>query len=83
LPTDRCTIHRTVKTQSPDEILGRDSVYQHCGTQHLHRYLAEYDFRYSNRVALGINDAERTAKALIGIVGKRMTYRRTGERRVA
>ena len=62
---------------------GMKGVYQHCGTQHLHRYLAEYDFRYSNRVALGINDAERTAKALIGIVGKRMTYRRTGERRVA
>ena len=34
-------------------------VYQHCGEKHLHRYLAEFDFRYNNRVALGVNDGER------------------------
>jgi hypothetical protein len=43
----------------------------------LHRYLAEFDFRYSNRVKLGIDDAERTARVLKGIVGKRLTYRTT------
>ncbi len=53
---------------------GMKGVYQHCGVKHLHRYLAEFDFRYSNRVALGIDDQNRTGKALRGIVGKRLTY---------
>jgi transposase-like protein len=53
---------------------GMRGVYQHCGKQHLHRYLAEFDFRYSNRVALGIGDAERADIALIGVKGKRLTY---------
>ena len=44
-------------------------VYQHCGKQHLHRYLAEFDFRYSNRVKLGVGDTERTARAAVGING--------------
>jgi hypothetical protein len=48
-------------------------LYQHCAEKHLHRYLAEFDFRYSNGVRLGINDTARTAKALRGIVGKRLT----------
>jgi hypothetical protein len=52
-------------------------VYQHCGEKHLHRYLAEFDFRYNNRVALGVNDAERADQALKGVVGKRLTYRTT------
>ena len=55
---------------------GMRGVYQHCGEQHLQRYLAEFDFRYSNRSGLGVEDRERTAKALKGIVGKRLTYRR-------
>jgi len=50
-------------------------VYQHCKEKHLHRYLAEFDFRYSNRVALGVDDQRRTARALRGITGKRLTYR--------
>lgn len=50
-------------------------VYHHVSEQHLHRYLAEFDFRYSNRVALGIGDEARAARALRGIVGKRLTYR--------
>jgi transposase-like protein len=54
---------------------GMKGVYQHCGEQHLHRYLAEFDFRYNNRVALGVNDPARTETALKGIVGKRLTYR--------
>jgi transposase-like protein len=54
---------------------GMKGVYQHCSEKHLHRYLSEFDFRYSNRVALGFDDAARTEKALQGIVGKRLTYR--------
>jgi transposase-like protein len=53
---------------------GMKGVYQHCGERHLHRYLSEFDFRYSNRIALGVNDEARTNKALEGIVGKRLTY---------
>lgn len=54
---------------------GLVGTYQHMSEQHLHRYLAEFDFRMSNRAKLGINDAERADKALEGIVGKRLTYR--------
>jgi transposase-like protein len=46
---------------------------------HLHRYLAEFDFRYSHRIALGIDDTMRAAELLRGIGGKRLTYRRTSE----
>lgn len=56
---------------------GMRGIYQHCGQQHLARYLAEFDFRYSNRSGLGVNDAERADIALKGISGKRLTYRRT------
>ncbi len=55
---------------------GMVGTYQHCGEQHLDRYLAEFDFRYSNRAKLGINDTMRAENALKGIVGKRLTYRR-------
>ncbi len=54
---------------------GMKGVYQHCSEKHLHRYLAEFDFRYSNRVRLGIGDNQRTENALQGIVGKRLTYK--------
>ncbi len=54
---------------------GMKGVYQHCSEKHLHRYVAEFDFRYSNRVKLGVDDAQRTVTALRGIVGKRLTYR--------
>ena len=53
---------------------GMKGIYQHCGEQHLHRYLAEFDFRYNNREALGCNDRDRSVAALSGIVGKRLTY---------
>jgi transposase-like protein len=56
---------------------GMKGIYQHCGERHLHRYLAEFDFRYSNRIALGVNDAARVDQALKGIVGKRLTYQTT------
>jgi transposase-like protein len=55
---------------------GFKGIYQHCGERHLHRYLAEFDFRYNNRVRFGIDDTTRTHIALAGIVGKRLTYRR-------
>ncbi len=55
---------------------GMKGVYQHCKAKHLHRYVAEFDFRYSNRVKLGVNDQARTLTALRGAVGKRLTYRR-------
>src|SRR5437868_15506416 len=49
--------------------------YQHCSEKHLHRYLAEFDFRYSNRIALGIGDIGRTVAAIRGADGKRLLYR--------
>lgn len=58
---------------------GMKGVYQHCAEHHLHRYLAEFDFRYSNRVALGIDDNVRSLIALKGAKGKRLTYRRPVE----
>jgi transposase-like protein len=54
---------------------GMKGVYQHCKEKHLHRYLAEFDFRYSNRIRLGVDDQMRTGRALKGISGKRLTYR--------
>ncbi len=54
---------------------GIKGVYQHCAEKHLHRYLAEFDFRYSNRAKLGVDDAERTTRAIKGGHGKRLTYK--------
>jgi hypothetical protein len=53
---------------------GINGVYHHVSQQHLKRYLAEFDFRYNERSALGVEDAERMAKSVKGIVGKRLTY---------
>ncbi len=58
---------------------GITGVYHHVSEAHLQRYLAEFDFRYNQRTALGVNDAQRTLKAMEGIAGKRLTYRRTGQ----
>jgi transposase-like protein len=52
-------------------------TYHHVSGQHLKRYLAEFDWRYDTRTALGMTDAERMDMAIPGIVGKRLTYRRT------
>lgn len=57
---------------------GMRGIYQHCSKKHLHRYLAEFDFRYTYRAKAGFNDEARTEAMLRGIVGKRLTYRRTG-----
>ncbi len=54
---------------------GMRGIYQHCGEKHLHRYLAEYDFRYNHRAALGFDDGERAALAIKSADGKRLTYR--------
>jgi transposase-like protein len=55
-------------------------TYQHCAEKHLHRYAAEFDFRYNHRQALGVNDETRTIRALKGIIGKRLTYETTQKR---
>jgi hypothetical protein len=57
---------------------GMKGVYQHCAKHHLQRYLAEFDFRYSHRVALGVHDVARADIMLAGVVGKRLTYRTVG-----
>ena len=54
---------------------GMKGVYQHCGKQHLHRYLAEFDFRYNHRSALGVEDMGRSVVALRGVSGRRLMYR--------
>ncbi len=56
---------------------GMKGIYQHCAEKHLHRYLAEFDFRYSNRAKLGIDDVARSDIALQGFKGKRLTYETT------
>ena len=55
---------------------GMIGTYQHCAEHHLHRYLAEFDFRYNNRIKLGVDDKQRAVLALAGFKGKRLTYRR-------
>ena len=54
---------------------GMKGVYQHCDKQHLHRYAAEFEFRYNNRVANGVDDRRRAETALGGVAGKRLTYK--------
>jgi len=54
---------------------GMKGVYQHCNKRHLHRYAAEFEFRYNNRIANGVNDLGRANVALSGVVGKRVLYR--------
>jgi transposase-like protein len=58
---------------------GMVGTYQHCGEQHMQRYLAEFDFRQNYRAKAGFDDTARADKALEGIVGKRLTYRRTNK----
>ena len=67
----------------PDLSQVRRRERSHVSQQHLKRYLAEFDYRYNEREALGVSDAERMEKSVQGIVGKRLTYRRTNEARYA
>ncbi len=62
---------------------GMRGIYHHCGEQHLQRYLYEFDFRYSNRSKLGVDDAERACRAIRGAAGKRLTYQRPDKERAA
>ena len=59
---------------------GMKGVYQHCDERHLHRYLSEFDFRYSNRIRLGVDDEQRAVRAIKGAAGKRLTYRTTSRK---
>lgn len=73
----RVTIHtNTVEGYFSVFKRGMRGTYQHCKEKHLHRYLAEFDFRYNNRSALKVEDKERAQKAIVGAKGKRLTYRR-------
>jgi transposase-like protein len=70
----------TIHTNSADGYFGifkrgMRGIYQHCAEKHLHRYLAEFDFRYNHRVALGVSDIDRTLAAIRGVEGKRLIYR--------
>lgn len=62
---------------------GMRGTYQHCAEKHLHRYLAEFDFRFNNRTALGVDDDLRTEQIVLGVVGKRLTYETTRGARAA
>jgi transposase-like protein len=77
----RGTFWHTNTSENYFSILKRGiyGVYHHVSEAHLNRYLAEFDFRYSNRAGLGVNDEFRAEKAIAGLVGKRLTYRRIGE----
>ena len=68
--------HHTNTIENYFSILKRGIIgtYHHVSPQHLKRYLGEFDFRYNERVGLGVSDAERAVKAVRGTVGKRMTY---------
>ena len=54
---------------------GMKGTYQHCSSDHLHRYLAEFDFRCNNRLAVGVDDGQRAERLLASVVGKRLTYK--------
>jgi hypothetical protein len=56
-------------------------VYQHVSEPHLKRYLSEFDFRYNNWIALGVDDTRRADTALKGVKGKRLTYKTTRRER--
>lgn len=58
---------------------GKNGIYQHCSEKHLHSYLTEFDFRCNYRVKLAVADTAHAEKALLGVKGKRLTYRRPDE----
>ena len=76
-------VRGTVHTNTIDNVWsvfkrGMKGIYQHCGEAHLHRYLAEFDFRYNRRAALKISDTERAIDAIKGAAGRRLMYRQAG-----
>jgi ISXO2-like transposase domain len=78
----RATFWHTNTVENYFSILKRGivGIYHHVSETHLHRYSAEFDFRYNHRVALGYTDMQRTEIAAAGIYGKRLTYRRPDQR---
>jgi transposase-like protein len=76
-PTDPSIHTNTVEGYFSIFKRGMKDVYQHCAEKHMRRYLAEFDFRYSNRVAKGVDDSARADKLLKGFKGKRLTYATT------
>jgi transposase-like protein len=79
---DRIITTNTIESYFSVFKRGMRGTYQHCAEKHLHRYLAEFDFRHNNRTALGVNDGERATELAKGIVGKRLTYRRPNSRNI-
>ena len=76
-PKDRSIHTNTVEGAFSIFKRGMRGVYQHCREHHLHRYLAEFEFRYNTRQANGFDDRARSREAVRGIVGKRLTYGRS------
>ena len=78
----RAFFWRTNTVENYFSILKRGvyGVYHHVSETHLHRYGAEFDFRYNHRVGLGFSDMRRAEKIAAGMHGKRLTYRRTDNR---
>jgi hypothetical protein len=58
---------------------GINGSFHHVSKGHLHRYCAEFEFRYNNRIALGVDDGERAALIVRGAEGKRLTYKQPTE----
>ncbi len=83
-PVVKTTVITTNTIESYFSVFKRGMLgtYQHCSEKHLHRYLAEFDFRHNNRIALGVNDTDRADQLAKGIVGKRLTYRRPDRKNV-
>jgi transposase-like protein len=79
---DRMITTNTIESYFSVFKRGMRGTYQHCSEKHLHRYLAEFDFRYNHRIALGVNDTERANELAKNIVGKRLTYRRPNSKNV-
>jgi hypothetical protein len=86
------TVNRSIKEYAREDVTtntvedlfgvfkrGMVGVYQHCGEQHFQRYLDEFTFRFNTPTALGVEDTARASLALLGTVGKRLTYRRISE----
>ena len=75
------TIHtQTVENYYSVFKRGMRGTYQHCARKHLHRYCAEFDFRYSTRARLGFDDVMRSEALVKQVVGKRLTYQTTRQR---
>lgn len=70
----------TINTQTVESFYsvwkrGMRGTYQICSKRHLHRYAREFDFRFSNRSSLGVDDLQRAERLLLAVKGKRLTYR--------